>query len=197
MDSGWEAARRRSAALPATSLECEPPTAGGGCDCESWERGVCEQGGVYISSTSPAASHFGGDLWRPAHWGRLVWWIQCEGHRRLGAELRGRRWKCVHRWLGRAATARAFVGTTTHGHGMPFACRLRSSSGCWWSTGRWETDGGDHRAMAQRRRCSDVHSRAFGAFYATRFDSDPFRRGGRRGRLPLRSCARSQPKKNE
>ena len=132
LDSGWEAARRRSAALPATSLECEPPTAGGGCDCESWERGVCEQGGVYISSTSPAASHYGGDLWRPAHWGRLVWWIQCEGHRRLGAELRGRRWKCVHRWLGRAATARAFVGTTTHGHGMPFACRLRSFSGCWW-----------------------------------------------------------------
>ena len=51
-----------------------------------------------------------------------------------------------------------------------------------------------HRAMgmAQRRRCSDIHSRAFGAFYATRFDSDPFRRDGRRGRLPLRSCARSQ-----
>ena len=30
-----------------------------------------------------------------------------------------------------------------------------------------------HRAMAQRRRCSDVPSRAFGAFYVTRFDSDP------------------------
>ena len=28
LDGGWEA-RRRSAALPATSLECEPPTAGG------------------------------------------------------------------------------------------------------------------------------------------------------------------------
>ena len=41
--------------------------------------------------------------------------------------------------------------------------------------------------MAQRRRCSDVPSRAFGAFYATRFDSDPFRRDGRRGRLPRAS----------
>ena len=168
MDSGWEAARRRSAALPATSLECEPPTAGGGCDCESWERGVCEQGGVYISSTSPAASHYGGDLWRPAHWGRLVWWIQCEGHRRLGAELRGRRWKCVHRWLGRAATARAFVGTTTHGHGMPFACgglvmapwqaglrntspdfRRRRGVRCSFETKRWWCVI-SHRAMAQR-----------------------------------------------
>ena len=29
LDGGWEAARRRSAALPVTSLECEPPTAGG------------------------------------------------------------------------------------------------------------------------------------------------------------------------
>ena len=29
LDGGWEAARRLSAALPATSLECESPTAGG------------------------------------------------------------------------------------------------------------------------------------------------------------------------